>query len=129
MKVFQIFCLLILSGSVAAQTTSSSLSLNIPSASASTAYDSIRGADVECRSAITGNKNLEFGIVTNDYRTDRFGVYARLTIALNPPPTRLDCDKFYQLELTRKELEIKELIQRIRLMDSENISGILDFYK
>jgi hypothetical protein len=41
------------------------------------------------------------------------GVYAKITIPLGAPKTRLDCNKLYQLELKARELEIRKLEQEV----------------
>lgn len=113
---------------------SSSLNLSLPSSPGSYASDRIRTSDnVECSMAIGGSTNVEFGVVgvinqngpfynnqglypegynPNDVVKD-VGVYAKITIPLNAPKQRLDCNKLYQLELERTRMEIQRLKQEV----------------
>ena len=122
---------------------SSSLSLNLPSTPGSYASDRIRTSEnVECSMAIGGSVNVEFGVVgvinqngpfynnqglyPEGYDPDGIvkdvGVYAKITIPLNAPKTRLDCNRLYQLELERTRMEIQKLkaeMQQLRNLKFE----------
>lgn len=113
---------------------SSSVNLSLPSTPGSYASDRIRTADnVECSMAIGGSTNVEFGVVGVINQNGPFynnqgiypegydpsglvkdvGVYAKITIPLNAPKQRLDCNKLYQLELERTRMEIQRLKQEV----------------
>jgi hypothetical protein len=50
------------------------------------------------------------------------GVYARITIPLDAPKERINCNTLYELELKKKRLEILQLEQelaRLRALQSE----------
>jgi len=122
---------------------SSSLNLNLPSTPGSYASDRIRTSEnVECSMAIGGSVNVEFGVVgvinqngpfynnqglyPEGYDPDGIvkdvGVYAKITIPLNAPKTRLDCNRLYQLELERTRMEIQKLkaeMQQLRNLKFE----------
>ena len=89
---------------------------------------------MSCKNAIGGATNVEFGmtgIVNNagspfdpdpDQSKD-IGLYARITIPLDKPKERLNCNSLYQLELRKKRLEVLKLeqeIQRLKNMKFEN---------
>lgn len=113
---------------------SSSLNLSLPSSPGSYASDRIRTSDnIECSMAIGGSTNVEFGVVGVINQNGPFynnqglypegydpnglvkdvGVYAKITIPLNAPKERLDCNKLYQLELERTRMEIQRLKQEV----------------
>lgn len=126
--------ILLMMMSASAWGQSSSLNLSLPSSPGSYASDRIRTSDnVECSMAIGGSTNVEFGVVgvinqngpfynnqglypegynPNDVVKD-VGVYAKITIPLNAPKQRLDCNKLYQLELERTRMEIQRLKQEV----------------
>ena len=120
--------LLLISNYAMAQ--SNSVNLAIPQGPQSFQSDRIRAGDVECSMAIGSSTNVEFGVVgimnQNDptynlaagdpnfnYNPDDFmrdvGVYGRITIPLGAPKERLNCNTLYQLELTKKRLEVQKL--------------------
>jgi len=123
---------------------SSSLNLSLPSSPGSYASDRIRTSDnVECSMAIGGSTNVEFGVVgvinqngpfynnqglypegydPNDLVKD-VGVYAKITIPLNAPKQRLDCNKLYQLELERTRMEIQRLKQEVANLKELKFEG------
>jgi len=136
------FILLMMMSSMA-WAQSSSLNLNLPSTPGSYASDRIRTSEnVECSMAIGGSVNVEFGVVgvinqngpfynnqglyPEGYDPDGIvkdvGVYAKITIPLNAPKTRLDCNRLYQLELERTRMEIQKLkaeMQQLRNLKFE----------
>jgi len=110
----------------------------LPSSSQSYQSDRVRAGQFECSQAIGSATNVEFGVVgvlnQNDPYGQNFnqqnvggnpdgydpngfvrdvGVYAKITIPLGAPKTRLDCNKLYQLELKARELEIRKLEQEV----------------
>jgi hypothetical protein len=126
--MFRFILLMMMSSMAWAQ--SSSLNLNLPSTPGSYASDRIRTSEnVECSMAIGGSVNVEFGVVgvinqngpfynnqglyPEGYDPDGIvkdvGVYAKITIPLNAPKKRLDCNRLYLLELERTRMEIQKL--------------------
>ena len=106
-----------------------SLNLNIPQSSQTHATDKIRAGNVDCQNAIGSSTNLEFGVVgiieqddngyspqiqmqdDNEYRD--VGVYARINIPIGGPRERINCNTLYQLELTKKRLEVEKLQREV----------------
>ena len=139
--MFRFILLMMMSSMAWAQ--SSSLNLNLPSTPGSYASDRIRTSEnVECSMAIGGSVNVEFGVVgvinqngpfynnqglyPEGYDPDGIvkdvGVYAKITIPLNAPKSRLDCNRLYQLELERTRMEIQKLkaeMQQLRNLKFE----------
>ena len=122
---------------------SSSLNLNLPSTPGSYASDRIRADNVECSMAIGGSTNLEFGVVGVINQNGPFynnsgvqpegyddsglvkdvGVYAKITIPLNAPKTRLNCNRLYELELQVKQMEVQRLKQEIANLRALKFEG------
>ena len=112
---------------------SSSLNLNLPNMSGSYAQDRVRSGQLECSQAIGGSINLEFGVVgiinqngpytsntgtmpdywDNDALVKDVGVYGKISIPLNAPKKRLDCNRLYELELEARRIEVMKLKQEI----------------
>jgi hypothetical protein len=82
---------------------------------------------MDCSNAIGSSTNLEFGVVGlldqpgydivgqqsfNDYNRN-VGVYARITIPLDAPKERINCNTLYQLALERERLEVRRLKQEL----------------
>jgi len=124
---------------------SNSLNLSMPSTSQSYASDSIRAGQLDCRMAIGSSTNVEFGVmgvINQDNQSARYvgnapendissgngfvrdiGVYAKITIPIGAPKERLNCNTLYQLELTKKRLEVQKLqaeVAKLRMMQFEN---------
>lgn len=111
-----------------------SLNLNIPQSSQTHATDKIRAGNVDCQNAIGSSTNLEFGVVgiieqddngyspqlqmqdDNEYRD--VGVYARINIPIGGPRERINCNTLYQLELTKKRLEVEKLQREVMQLRS-----------
>ena len=106
----------------------SGIGLTLSGASTSYGQDSIRAGDLDCKNSIGGATNLEFGITgiidnyespfgggsNNGFDTSRdIGVYARITIPLDKPKERINCNSLYQLELRKKRLEVLKLQQEL----------------
>jgi hypothetical protein len=120
-----------------------SLNLNLPQSPSSYQSDRFRHGDLDCSNAIGGGTNLEFGVVGlldqqqqpyetigpnsssqvfGDYQKD-VGVYARITIPLDKPKERINCNTLYQLALERERLEVqrlKEEVNQLRRLQFEN---------
>jgi hypothetical protein len=106
---------------------SSSLNLQIPTGPTSYQSDSFRAGDLDCKNAIGGGTNLEFGVtgvinnvgspyddLNRSFNQSRdVGVYARIVIPLDKPKQRINCNTLYQLELQQRRLEIRKLQQEL----------------
>lgn len=101
-----------------------SLSLSLPGAPGSYQSDKFAAGDLNCSNAIGSATNLELGVTgliengnydamnnyLNDRRTGDVGVYARITIPLGKRvKSRVDCNRLYELELRKKQLEVQRL--------------------
>lgn len=113
----------------------SSLNLQLPTGPTSYQSDSIRAGDLDCKNAIGGGTNLEFGVtgVLNNvgspydanhsfYESRDVGVYARIVIPLDKPKQRINCNTLYQLELQQRRLEVQKLqreLENLRALQSD----------
>lgn len=115
----------------------SGISLALPGGSTNYQSDKFRTGDLDCSNAIGSATNLELGVTgiinrgrydsMNNYFNDRtgdVGVFARITIPLGKrAKSRIDCNKLYELELKKKQLEVMKLeqeVQRLRALQFEN---------
>ena len=113
--------LLMLSTTALANT---SLSLQMPSSSNNYQSDKFKTGDLDCSNAIGGTINLEFGVTgiinnatslwsspnSSDFpKSKDLGFFARIIMPLNAPEERVNCNTLYQLELSKKRLEIMKL--------------------
>jgi hypothetical protein len=119
---------------------SSSLNLQIPTGPTSYQSDSFRAGDLDCKNAVGGGTNLEFGVtgvinnvgggydaMNNYFNESRdVGVYARIVIPLDKPKQRVNCNTLYQLELQQRRLEIQKLQQELQAL-RELQDGGMDF--
>src|SRR5210317_450549 len=81
--------------------------------------------------ANSNSLNLQLPNGQNNYSSDKFkspfddntaignstkdvGVYARITIPLDGPKERINCNTLYQLELKKKRLEVLKLEQELK---------------
>jgi len=109
----------------------SSLNLALPSAPNAYGQDSFKSGEMDCKNAIGGSTQFEFGVtgIIDNYEspfrsstgnsTKDIGVYARITVPLDAPKERVNCNTLYQLELKRKRLEIMKLeteLNRLRAL-------------
>lgn len=121
MRVFYILLLLIPS-TVLGQ----SVNLQLPQAQQSYQSDRFRHGDMDCSNAIGSSTNLEFGVLglldepTYTYNEQynrpggqNVGVYARITIPLDKPRERINCNTLYKLALERERLEVQRLKQEV----------------
>lgn len=108
--------------SVGVNANSNALSLQLPSMSNSYQSDKFRAGNLDCSNAIGGSTNLEFGmtgIINNalDSGTEPtskdVGLYVRITMPLNAPKERINCNTLYKLELRKKRLEVMQLEQEL----------------
>ena len=116
--------LLLLSTTVLAN---SSLNLQLPSAGSTYGQDSFRAGDLDCKNAIGGATNFEFGITgiidnsvgifgsedPDNPETKDIGLYARIVIPFDGPAERINCNTLYRLELQKKRLEVMKLEQEL----------------
>ena len=129
MKILYVIPFIIIGNTAFAQ--SSTLGLALPAAPQNYQSDSVRAGDLDCSNAIGSSTNLEFGVTGlidngrydsyNNYingpQVGNVGVYARITIPIDGPKERVNCNDLYELELQRKRLEIMRLeaeLQQLR---------------
>jgi hypothetical protein len=121
-----------------ANADSSSVGLTLPGMGATYGQDSIRAGDLDCKNSIGGATNFEFGVtgVIDNYSspfsgggndTKDVGVYARITIPLDKPKERINCNSLYQLELRKKRLEVLKLQAELEQLRKLNESGGVAF--
>lgn len=101
-----------------------SINLAIPSAPPNYQSDKFRSGDNDCSNAIGSATNLELGVTGLIQKTDPFGntnqagdvgVYARVVIPLGAKPrSRIDCNRLFELEMRRQELEIMKLERELQ---------------
>jgi hypothetical protein len=128
--LFMILLLVSYSNYVAGQ----SVNLQMPGSPQSYQSDRFRHGDMDCSNAIGSSTNLEFGVLglidEPDYLMQNYssggtstGVYARITIPLDKPKERINCNTLYQLALERERLEVQRLKQEVanlRALQFEN---------
>ena len=121
-----------------ANADSSSVGLTLPGMGATYGQDSIRAGDLDCKNSIGGATNFEFGVtgVIDNYSspfsgggndTKDVGVYARITIPLDKPKERINCNSLHQLELRKKRLEVLKLQAELEQLRKLNESGGVAF--
>jgi hypothetical protein len=110
--------------SIVSYAQSSSINLAIPAPAQSFQADRFRAGELDCSNAIGGGTNVEFGVtgVINNVNGSPLdgggqgkdvGVYARITIPLDGPSERINCNTLYELELEKKRMEIQKLQQEL----------------
>lgn len=118
---------LLLSISTAVFAGSSGLNLQLPSSPSTYGQDSFRAGDLDCKNAIGGATNFEFGLTgivdnatsfwdtedPNNPTTKDIGMYARIIIPLDGPSERINCNTLYKLELQKKQLEVRVLEEQL----------------
>ena len=136
MKKFALLLTMLLTATVA-RGESSSLNLALPSTPQAYGQDSIRAGELDCKNAIGGATNLEFGVtgIVDNYESPfgssnpnqpssrDIGVYARIIIPLDGPKERINCNSLYQLELRKKRLEVLKLQQELEALRRLNAGG------
>lgn len=127
MKQYYVALLLLLAMSHAVG-DNSSINLAVPSPGQSYQSDRIRAGELDCSNAIGGGTNVEFGVTgiinrNNDPLSPNFGdsgrdvgVYARITIPLDGPKERINCNTLYELELRKKRMEVEKLQQELNAL-------------
>ena len=126
----KIISLLFIIVSSSAFAESSSLNLQLPSASGTHSSDKFKSGDMDCSNAIDGSTKFEFGVtgLIDDYQSPfskstgtsskDVGVFARIIIPLDGPTERINCNTLYQLELKKKRLEIEKLEKELEKLRS-----------
>src|SRR6056300_695802 len=119
----------------------SSLNLQLPNGQNNYSSDKFKAGDLDCQNAIGGSTNLEFGVtgIIDNYQspfdnnatvgnsTKDIGVYARITVPLDGPKERINCNTLYQLELKKKRLEVLKLeqeLKKLRELQSRSKQGL-----
>ena len=115
---------------------SSSIGLQLPSAGSTYGQDSIRAGDLDCKNAIGGATQLEFGVtgIIDNYESPfgssnglpsekNVGVFARIVIPLDGPKERINCNSLYELELRKKRIEVLKLQEELEALRKLNQSG------
>ena len=111
----------------------SSLNLALPSSPGTYGQDSIRAGDLDCKNAIGGATQVEFGVTgivdnarsndINNPSTRDVGVYARIVIPLDGPKERINCNSLYELELRKKRIEVLKLQEELEALRRLNSNG------
>lgn len=137
MKKFALILTMLLTATTA-RGESSSLNLALPSSPSAFGQDSIRAGDLDCKNAIGGATQLEFGVTgiidnyqspfgggydPNNTQSRDIGLYARIVIPLDGPKERINCNSLYELELRKKRLEVLKLQQELEALKRLNDSG------
>lgn len=125
MKIWLLFLLMFASAAFG-DSTSNSLSLSLPNSGGNYQSDSFRAGDLDCSNAIGSATNIEFGVTSiiqggtiSSNRVGDIGVYSRITIPLGArAKSRIDCNRLYELELQKKQLEVLKLQQEINQLKS-----------
>lgn len=126
--LFALIMVLLYSTVAFGQSGSSSLNLSLPTAPGSYQNDRFKAGDLDCSNAIGSATNLEFGVTgiigrgyTDpldgyvDSRVGDVGIFARIVIPLGQKPkSRIDCNRLYELELRKKQLEVMRLEQELQ---------------
>ena len=133
MKIIYVFALSLIATGAYADT--SSLNLALPNTPMNYQSDKFRAGELDCSNAIGSATQMEVGVtgILNDdgysgsFINDRsgdVGVYARIVIPLGKRvKSRIDCNRLYELELRKKQLEVMKLeqeIQQLRELQFEN---------
>ena len=121
-----------------AMADNSGINLALPSSPSAYGQDSIRAGDLDCKNAIGGSTQLEFGVtgIVDNYQspfggsnpsgvdeTKNVGVYARIVIPLDGPKERINCNSLYELELRKKRIEVLKLQEELEALRKLNASG------
>lgn len=118
--------------SIEAMAENNSLNLQMPSPGTQYGQDSIRSGEIDCKNAIGGSTNFEFGVTgiidnynspfsnDNGASTKDIGVFARITIPLDGPKERINCNSLYELELRKKRIEVLKLQEELEALKKLN---------
>jgi hypothetical protein len=134
MRKLWIVLIATLTTSTSAFAENSSLNLALPSTPGTYGQDSIRAGDLDCKNAIGGATQLEFGVTgiidnadtpfSNSYgqQSKDIGVFARIVIPLDKPKERINCNSLYELELRKKRIEVLKLQEELEALRRLNNS-------
>lgn len=121
-----------------ADSTNSSIGLQLPNSGSSYGQDSIRAGDLDCKNAIGGATQFEFGVtgIIENYdspfgnssgnSSKDVGVFARIVIPLDGPKERINCNSLYELELRKKRIEVLKLqeeLEALKKLNAQNNGG------
>ena len=131
MHIFIIILVTCFANSAIAQ--QSGIGMTLPGMTQSYGQDSIRAGDLDCKNSIGGATNLEFGVTgiidnygpfdSNEIDSSKdIGIYARITIPLDKPKERINCNSLYELELRKKRLEVLKLQEELEALKRLNAS-------
>ena len=109
--------------------SANSLNLALPSAPGSYQSDKCRAGELDCSNAIGSATTMEYGVtgiisegqdqygMSNGARAGDIGVYARIIVPLGKRvKSRIDCNRLYELELRKKQLEVMKLEQELKAL-------------
>jgi hypothetical protein len=109
--------------------SANSLNLALPSAPGSYQSDKFRAGELDCSNAIGSATTMEYGVtgiisegqdqygMSNGARGGDIGVYARIIVPLGKRvKSRIDCNRLYELELRKKQLEVMKLEQELKAL-------------
>lgn len=137
-KLWIVLAMFLVGTNAMADSTSSSIGLQLPGSSSSYGQDSIRAGDLDCKNAIGGSTQLEFGVtgIIDNYdspfgnstgpSSKDVGVFARIVIPLDGPKERINCNSLYELELRKKRIEVLKLqeeLEALRKLNSQQGGG------
>lgn len=132
-KLLTVICIFISISTAKAE--NSSLNLQLPSSQTPYGQDSIRAGELDCKNAIGGATQFEFGVtgIVDNYSspfgnssgdsTKDVGVYARIVIPLDAPKERINCNSLYELELRKKRIEVLKLQEELEALKKMNQSS------
>ena len=110
---------------------SSSINLSMPSANSNSGSDSVNMGENDCKNSISGATTFEVGLLGAVFnavapiigkedplnpQTKDLSLYARITIPLDAPRERVNCNTLFQLMLQKERLEVQKLRQEIELL-------------
>lgn len=108
----------------------------LPTPTPSPGQDEFRASDgTSCRTTMDGSKRVEVGtFATGGQRQDNsynlpgylasptqgnVGIYGRYTWSLDARPMRMDCNRLYQLEIEKREIEIQIMRRSLSVTDKK----------
>lgn len=104
-------------------TASSQVSVQLPSTINSGARDRIVTPErFECENSLSGKAQVEYGVAASNAQTSNgfssvtapdqgksVTVYGKIVIPIGAPKSRIDCNRLFELEVRKRELEIRLL--------------------
>ena len=108
-------------------TSFAQVSIQLPSTINSGARDRIVTPErFECENSLSGKAQIEYGVAASNAQSDNIfntntnnqgkaiTVYGKLIVPIGGPKSRIDCNQLYELEIKRRQLEIKILEQQLK---------------